>query len=260
MVQQHLGQQAHVAHMETALPVAELHDVAEDFDHHGVLLFFFIDLVGQQAHQLFLFSVEQDGVDHPAVDHQGVKGAVDEVGTPQAVGPLHVGGGGFGGDHDDRHIVDPAVLVHDLQDLEPVHIGHHDIQEQEVDFRLIFPQDLHGLLAVLRLDNFVLVAEHVRQNGAVHFRVVSDQYFLLSSALAIYGSHTPFKVTNLQRDLSRRNRACRAVGINRKLFTVIIAENFAHCNTYGGIFLLRRKRVSAGKKPVQPLRFCGILL
>ena len=196
VVQQHLGQDAHVAHMETALAVAELHDVAEDLDHHGVLLFFFIDLVGQQTHQFFLFPVEQDGIGHAAVDHQRVKGAADKVGTAQAVGPLHVGGGGLCGDHNDRHVIDPVVLVHDLQDLESVHVRHDDVQQQEVDLRLILSQDLHGPAAVLGLYDLVLIAEHIGQNGTVHFRVVRDQYFLLSYTFAVYRSHTPFKVRN----------------------------------------------------------------
>ena len=154
--------------MLPALAVAEFHNMAEDVDHQIALLLFFVDLLRHQTHQLFLLGIEQGGVDDAAVDHQGVEGAADKVGSPQVIGPLHMGGGALGGDHDDRDVLNPVLPVHQREDLEAVHLWHHNVQEDQGNGRPIFLERLHGLHAVLRLQDFVLIPQHIRQDGAVH--------------------------------------------------------------------------------------------
>ena len=62
---------------------------------------------------------------------------------------------GFGGHHDDRDVLYPAVLVHYLQHIEAVHLGHDVVEQHERDTRALLLQRRHGLLAVLSLDDAV---------------------------------------------------------------------------------------------------------
>ena len=174
-----------------ALAVAELDDVAEDVDHQGILALFLVDLVGHHAHQLFLLGVEQGGVDHPAVDQQGVEGTGDKVRHPQLVGPLDVRGRGLGGDHDDRNVLDPVVPVHDGEHLEAVHLRHDDVQQEQVDLHMVLLDGADGLQAVFGFQDLVFLSQHIRQNGAVHLRVVGNEDPLLACMFSVNGSHIP---------------------------------------------------------------------
>ena len=189
--EEQLRQHPDMDNVLAALAVAELDDVAEDVDHQGVLPLFFIDLVGDHAHQLFLLGVEQGGVDHPAVDQQGVEGAGDEVGDAQVVGPLDMGGRGLGGDHDDRDILNPVVPVHDGQHLKAVHLRHDDVQQKQVDLHVVLLNRAYRLQAVFGFQDLVFLPQHVRQDGAVHLRIVRNQDSLLARMFCVNGSHIP---------------------------------------------------------------------
>ena len=47
--QKNLRQAAHMHHMQAALSVSELHNMAEDIDHQEAVLLFFVDLLGYQG-------------------------------------------------------------------------------------------------------------------------------------------------------------------------------------------------------------------
>ena len=221
MVEKQLREGADMQHMLAALPVAELHNVAEDVDHQGALFLFFVDLVGHHARQLLLLGVEENGVDHPAVDQQRVEGAADKVGHALGEGPLHECGGGLGGDHDDGHVLNPAVLVHHRQHLEPVHLRHDNIQQEQTDLRSIFLQGRHGLHAVLRLHNIILLSQHIRQDRAVHLRVVRDKNLLSARLFAVDGVHV------LSMAAMAQGVVCRARSMGRlQTGTVIIPDFF----------------------------------
>ena len=105
--------------------------MAENLNHQVAVAFLLIDLLLYQIHQLFLLGIQQDGVHHPVVDDQRVKGAADKVGDAQLVGPLDLGGAGFGGNHDNGYVLNPLPLVHDHQHLEAVHFRHDNIQQNQ---------------------------------------------------------------------------------------------------------------------------------
>ena len=83
-------QRADVQHMSPAFPVPELHDVAEDIDHHAVAALALIDLFRHQSGQSLLLCVQQKRVDHPPPHHGHLKGAVDVIHRAQIIGPLHI--------------------------------------------------------------------------------------------------------------------------------------------------------------------------
>ena len=179
VVQHQLRQRADVEDMKAALAVPELHNVAEDINEQAAALLVFVNLVRHHVGQALLLGVEHDGVHHPAVDDQRVKGPGDEIGDAQLVGPLDVAGARLGGNHDDRDVLDPVVLGHDVQDAEAVHLGHDNIQQDQGNFAPPLLEQAHALEAVLRLDDFVLAVQHIGQDGTIQLRVVHNQNFLL---------------------------------------------------------------------------------
>ena len=148
LAQDHLGEGADVQHVQAALAIAELDNMAEDGNHQRVGFFVFVDLVG---HQL----------------HRHIKGAADIVGRAQIVGALYERGGVFGRDHDDRQFVDPVILIHGSQHIETVFYRHHDVQQQQIN-AAVFLDHFDGLLAVFCFQDLVFLAQHFGKDGAVH--------------------------------------------------------------------------------------------
>ena len=177
--QDHLGHGLHIQHVHAAFAVAELHDVRQDVHHEVVGLLALVHLVGHHAHERALLLVQHERVHDAAADDVHVVGAVDEVGHAQLVGAFDIGGVGLGGHHDDRDVLDPAIFVHDLQHVEAVHLRHDIVEQHERYARALFLQRRHGLLAVLRLDDAVGVADHVGKQCAIQHRVINDEDRLL---------------------------------------------------------------------------------
>ena len=172
--QQDAGRRLDVQHVQAALAVAELDDMAENVDHRRVAFLFFVDLLGHQPHQVLLLGVEHQGVDDAAVHNGHIKRAADVVSRAQIVGTLHIAGCVLGRDHNDRDIVDPVIFIHHGQHVKAVHFGHHDIQQQQVNVDVGL-HDGHCLAAVLGFEDFVTVAQHLRQDSAVHCGIVRYQ-------------------------------------------------------------------------------------
>ena len=176
-VQQNIGGCLDMQHVHTALPVAELHNMAQYVDHRGVAFLFFIDLLSHKADQPLLFGVKHQGIDDAAAHDGHVKRAADIVGSAQIIGTLDVAGRILRRNHDDGDLVDPVVFVHHGQHFKAVHLGHHNIEQKQVDVRRGL-QNGHSLSAVFRLQNLITVTQHLRQDGAVHRGVVRNQDFL----------------------------------------------------------------------------------
>ena len=174
-VQQRLGDDADVPHMRAGLAVAELHDLAQHAYQHIGVLFAGADLVGHHLHQPPLLGIQLDGVDHPAVDDLGVKGAADVIACAQLI---RLADGFFrvvAGDHDHRHILDGVVGVHGAQHLKAVHDRHIDIQQHQRDLPRLFPQQLQTLFAVPGFQNAVVPAQNAGKHHAVHHGIVHQQ-------------------------------------------------------------------------------------
>ena len=178
VLEQQLRQGADMEHMEAALAVAELHNMAENIHHQAALLLLLIDLLHDKINELLLLAVEKDGVYHTAVDHPRIEGAADKVGGPQVIGPLHMGGGALRGDHHHGHIVNPTAFLHDLQHLKPVHLGHYDVKQKKRELRTVLLQRGHSGGSVLHLDDLVLLPQHLRQDCPIHLGIVCYQYLL----------------------------------------------------------------------------------
>lgn len=192
-VQQDFGCSLDVQHMQAALAVAEFHDMAQDVDHRGVAFFFFVDLLGHQLDQPLLLGRKHQGVDNAAADHGGVKRAADIVACAEVIGALHKAGRILGRDHDDGNVVDPVTFLHHGQHFKAVHLGHHDVKQQQVDI-LVRLHDRHGLQAVLRLQNVITVAQHLCQYGAVHGGIVRNQDPLFRFTHALTCALTKFNL------------------------------------------------------------------
>ena len=79
------------------------------------------------------------------------------------------------------------VFVHHGQHFKAVHLGHHNIEQKQVDVRRGL-QNGHSLSAVFRLQNLIPVTQHLRQDGAVHRGVVRNQDFLFITHDLTYNS------------------------------------------------------------------------
>ena len=92
---------------------------------------------------------------------------------------LHVVGVGVGGQrHDGRGLrVGARQLADGARGLVTVHHGHHGVHEHGVEaLRLAFGEQLHGLLAVLRLlEGRPALSEHLGQDDAVDLVVLGNQ-------------------------------------------------------------------------------------
>ena len=176
-VQQNIGGCLDMQHVQTAFPVAELHNMAQYVDHRGAAFLFFIDLLGHKADQALLLGVKHQGIDDAAAHDGHVKRTADVVGSAQIIGALDIAGRILRRNHDDGDLVDPVVFVHHGQHFKAVHLGHHNIKQKQVDVRRGL-QNGHSLSAVFRLQNLITVTQHLCQDGAVHRGVVRNQDFL----------------------------------------------------------------------------------
>ena len=58
-------------------------------------------------------------------------------------------------------------------------------------FRLTYLDGADGLQAVFGFQDLVFLSQHIRQNGAVHLRVVGNEDPLLACMFSVNGSHIP---------------------------------------------------------------------
>ena len=78
-LQQDAGDALHPGDVVDALAVVDLHDLAEDADHHLVVLLPVIELLGHQRTETALTGVEPGDIGDAAVDDAGIEGAADVV-------------------------------------------------------------------------------------------------------------------------------------------------------------------------------------
>ena len=81
----------------------------------------------------------------------------------------------LGADDDHRQVGALGVGAQLGEELQPVHVGHVDVQQDEVDVRVL-PQPVEGLPAVRGIDQRVL-AEHDLVHLVHQLRVVDDEHF-----------------------------------------------------------------------------------
>ena len=175
-VQQNVGGRLDVQHMHATLAVAELDDMAQNVDHRRVAFLFLVNLLRHKADEVLLLGVEHQRIDDAAAHDGHIERAADVVCRTEVIRAFDIAGCVLGRDHDDRDLVDPVIFVHHSQHVEAVHLRHHDVQQQKIDVRAGL-QNADSLAAILGLQNFVTVAQHFGQDGAVHRRVVGDQDF-----------------------------------------------------------------------------------
>jgi metal-dependent HD superfamily phosphatase/phosphodiesterase len=86
-----------------------------------------------------------------------------------------------------------VTFLHHGQHFKAVHLGHHDIEQQQVDI-LVRLHGRHSLQAVLRLQNVITVAQHLCQYGAVHGGIVRNQDSLFRFTHALTCALTKFNL------------------------------------------------------------------
>ena len=77
--------------------------------------------------------------------------------------------------HDDRNSSQFGFLLHDLQYFHTTHAGHLQIQKDNRDFILVFPDLLQRLSAIRRIQQVVLSLEHIPQHHQVDVLVLHDE-------------------------------------------------------------------------------------
>ena len=147
-LQQDAGDALHPGDVVDALAVVDLRDLAEDADHDLVVLLPVIELLGHQRTETALTGVEPGDIGDAAVDDAGIEGAADVVRSTQLVGAADGLGGILAGDHHDGDVLEPALGGHPGEDVEAVHVGHHDVQQHDGNIRAPGVQKLEALRAV----------------------------------------------------------------------------------------------------------------
>ena len=95
------------------------------------------------------------------------------------------------------------VLVHIVQHLEAVGLGHHHVQQQHADLVPVGLQGRYGLPAVRHLQHFKVVLQYVYQDRAVQLRIVSDQDLFLIHVTYPLSRQAPYTVPELTRFTSK---------------------------------------------------------
>ena len=185
LFQHPFGQALDVLDMQPALAVAELDHLAQNAHQHGGVLLPLTDLLRQQSDQPPLFCVQFNGIEHPAVDHAGVERAGDVIRNAHFVGTADGGFAVLAGDHDNGQVLNGVVAVHEVQHLEAVHLGHHEIQQHQGDIPHVLMQLFKALLAVGSFQNAVVPPQDLRKDGAVHLGIVHDEHLLLLFPLGV---------------------------------------------------------------------------
>ena len=110
---------------------------------------------------------------HPGLQLQNVEGLGDVVVRPALEADDLVGVLAAGGEHDDGHV---GELPDAHTGLEPVDLGHHQIQDNEIEGAV--PGQLHRLLPVIARLHLVALALQVELDALdQHLLVVYHQYF-----------------------------------------------------------------------------------
>ena len=98
----------------------------------------------------------------------------DEVRGPEAEGSDRRLLGRHGGDHEDRQVLEPGIGLDPLEQLEPVHLRHHDVEQQEVE--LLRVQVVEEVLAPGHGEHLVAVfLEDPGQGAGERLVVVGDE-------------------------------------------------------------------------------------
>jgi len=83
----------------------------------------------------------------------------DEVRGPEAEGPHRGVLGGHRRDHENRELAEAFVLLQALEQLQPVDLGHHDVEQQQGRLGLLqlgeqaFAPGAHGHLVAVLLED-----------------------------------------------------------------------------------------------------------
>ena len=82
----------------------------------------------------------------------------------------------FGGDHYYRSVIYPVVAFHNIKHTESVNSWHYYIKQNEI--YIIYPlfEDAERFFSVSRLDNIIIIAQHIAQHITVHLRVINNKY------------------------------------------------------------------------------------
>ena len=76
---QHFREHIDMTHMQAALTVSELYDLAQNPDHKPAVLFLFIDLIRDKRDQPTLLCIKLDRIKHTLKYDLGIKRSADIV-------------------------------------------------------------------------------------------------------------------------------------------------------------------------------------
>ena len=158
--------------MEPALSVTELDDVAQNLDHQEIILLLINDLLRHHAFQNLLLRIEHEHVAHTAQHRLLIKWAADIIGRSQVISVFNITGGRLCRNRNDRNALNPSVSVHNRQNLESIHLRHHDVQKNQRKIGVVLIQQGNCLYAVGRFHNIILDRQYIRQKGAVDLRII----------------------------------------------------------------------------------------
>ena len=137
LLQQQRGHTADMEHMRRALLVVVAHHTAEDADHHPVILFPRLRLLGDNGDQPTLLGIQLNGVHHPVIDHLRVKGPANVVRHAHLEGHPRVVVGRIHRDRYHGDILNIVCFIHLRQYGEAVHHRHDHVQQHQRNTRAV---------------------------------------------------------------------------------------------------------------------------
>ena len=146
--------------MTATLSITELNYLTQNTDHHTVILFFLIYLIGDQGDQLALLRIKFDRIKYSPMNNFCIEWSVDVIRYPHLVGLFDTGRRILTGDHDHRNIIDPLIFIQELQNFKSIHDRHHNIEKHKRDTGSIFPDDRNTFLPILCLQDLKFISEN----------------------------------------------------------------------------------------------------
>ena len=174
LVQQQVRDGAHVQDVRAGFKVFRLDHVTENIDHGGVRLLALVDLLLGKVDKVLLTRVERERVVHAAAHDRKVEGPADVIGHAEVIGLLNKVRVILGRDDDNRDLLCPVALTHDLEHAEAVKVRHIDIEQQKVDIEMLM-QQVKRLHAVVGVQVVVARSENFGEQLLIHFGVIGDE-------------------------------------------------------------------------------------
>ena len=143
--------------MTATLSITELNYLTQNTDHHTVILFFLIYLIGDQCDQSSLFRIKLDCIIYSPVYNTCIKWTVDIIWNTHFISSSNSLCRIFTGNHNNRDIFQIMVMIHIIQDTKSIHARHNNIQKHKWNTCFILTKHINTCVSAVSLYNIVFL-------------------------------------------------------------------------------------------------------